>query len=628
MDIPDINNDFMEKYNCPNNDETCKFYHHIKSLATSTIQILENGLPQAFDFDTPVIRRKARALDFISSAFNFCCGFAQEVEIQDLTKNQKDTATMIDQMKQQISTEHDAAIRSTTLINKYTNEMEKYLHEEEVRFMTNLIDYRNATVALGKHVDRIEQLISLQAKVQHRTTIAIQMLKVLSDCRSFRIPHSIISQLQLRKELEALKNDLLTHEQKLAIDSSNSQAYYFLETTKCYFVKNTLKVLVNIPVLEKENTYEIFSVNTLPFSYKGSICTVQLNTDYIARKNNEEIIALQGQTKERCIAPHSELCHIPRYRKNEVHNQACIIATLSTESSVASLKNACSFICSKAENKTAIYQIEENTYGIIQPYNDIVISCSNITKAKKPVDDIHIGLHIINLPCSCTAKIGKSTIKSPYPCQSKYEDIEPKITHTIPAHWSLQLEGAVLSDSTYYSNISNIINHNWKHEIPLLNLTQPALAEYTLPIHIESGSWLSYFLCAAIIFIIIAIYVSFKKISAISIEGILTSLLSMIMTRPRAVQTAPIHTNENNITTYLIMEIINDFLLLSIFILLAFTLLKVKQASNKFTLDKKGRIQNKTIKNKAIKTEGSPEVILARILNATIPHRVAADTTQ
>ncbi|CAL8067896.1 unnamed protein product [Orchesella dallaii] len=156
MDIPDINNDFMEKYNCPNNDETCKFYHHINSLATSTIQILENGLPQAFDFDTPVIRRKARALDFISSAFNFCCGFAQEVEIQDLTKTQKDTATMIDQMKQQISTEHDAAIRSTTLINKYTNEMEKYLHEEEVRFMTNLIDYRNATVALGKHVDRIE----------------------------------------------------------------------------------------------------------------------------------------------------------------------------------------------------------------------------------------------------------------------------------------------------------------------------------------------------------------------------------------------------------------------------------------------------------------------------------------
>ncbi|CAL8098019.1 unnamed protein product [Orchesella dallaii] len=274
------------------------------------MSILQSGLPNKLDFDFP--KRRARSIDIIGAALSWCCGVAKQSEITDLHHSQDDLNTLVDKVKAQVATEHDDAIRSNERLNSYSNQMNLFL--QDIGNATQDLD--REAYWLEERIHNIENALALHAKVLHRVTLALNFQKALSDCRKNLIPNNIVSQLHLRAELIELEKELSKHEQRLVISSSKSEAYYFMHETECYFSKEMLIIRINIPIIHAKNTYEMYSVNPLPFYFEGNLCSLQIQAEYIAYKNNKQVIALQGQEQKNCIYAEKEFCFLPKHSTN------------------------------------------------------------------------------------------------------------------------------------------------------------------------------------------------------------------------------------------------------------------------------------------------------------------------
>ncbi|CAL8106254.1 unnamed protein product [Orchesella dallaii] len=492
------------------------------------MSILQSGLPNKLDFDFP--KRRARSIDIIGEALSWCCGVAKQSEITDLHHSQDDLNTLVDKVKAQVATEHDDAIRSNERLNVYSNQMNSFL--QDIGNATQ--DLEREATWLEERIHNIENALALHAKVLHRVTLALNFQKALSDCRKNLIPNNIVSQLHLRAELIELEKELSEHEQRLVISSSKSEAYYFMHETECYFSNEMLIIRINIPVIHTKNTYEMYSVNPLPFYFEGNLCSLQIQADYIAYKNNKQVIALQGQEQKNCIYAEKEFCFLPKHSSTVTHNMKCIEQAINRKSSIGKLKENCAFTCSKLETSEAVVTyISYNEYSIVNPGEHIHIQCRDKNFTRSISKEFLVGMYDIKLNCGCVAFIRNISIEAEFPCRDEKQETESSIMHVLTAQWSKHSENAIVSTDTSYMEAEKVIDREWNKKVPTLNLTASPLPDLDIPLHITSGSFLSYALFIAVLFIVIAIVIAYKKLAGFDRNNLLLPLLNLVTTRMR-----------------------------------------------------------------------------------------------
>ncbi|ODM88578.1 Transposon Ty3-G Gag-Pol polyprotein [Orchesella cincta] len=584
MELPDIgSSDFLKNHTCTGNQ--CRFFNHIKVLAYHTMNLLQDSLPRAAtQSSSDIHERKPRSIDFIASGLNFCCGVAEESQVNELIKNQDDQSHFMEQIKSQLSKEHDNTVRSNTILNAYSKHMNEHLHEIENKTIVKVNQVMNATNNLEDRVISAEEAIALQAKLLHRTTLAIQFSKVISDCKNGLFPTSLVSEDELEIDLEKLQDELNEHGQVLAIPIKSLHAFLFTKTTKCFFQDRKLIIKVNIPVHEKENSYKIFEVNALPFADTHSLCTVQVGSDFIAEKNKKEIITLQGQSKERCISTSTPLCHIERYQRSATHNTKCLQEIMQGISSVKTLKEHCTLQCSPNDGEIEIFQLTHNKFGVINAAEEIHITCKDGKNSTQKIrKEERIGIHIITLRCGCIALIKEMKISPDFPCRldDKAQTDQRHIIHVLPGLWSMNIEQTVLSHDSYFTNLTALYDKDWSKSIPTLNLTEIQQDPYELPIHVEPASYLAYVISGIVIIIIIALCFTYKKVSSFNPSNFLTAIYTMLLTRPTITNAFPLTPDEK---IYLMVEVTEIVLLtlLVVFAAVTFFLLKYSNLFHMF----------------------------------------------
>ncbi|CAL8114715.1 unnamed protein product [Orchesella dallaii] len=548
----------LENFTCAGAE--CSLIEHIKRLSSDTLNILKYTLPTVEN----IIQPKKSRRSFLSSAFYYCCGFAESAQVDILTKTEKDLSTYTENLKNQVVQEHDAAVQTRTLINKYSDDM-RYNVQSMIKSVQNNIDHLASEEKLiDSSISDIYTSTSILAKVQHRMALTMQYRSAITDCLSHRIPSSLISAEILRNDLLKLAEDIIPHKMLLAV--INPFQLLSLETTTCYFSNKTILVRVQVPVVSRLNTYKLYSSTSIPFHYNNSICHLLLPSDYFILKNEQEVIPLSGKMLTQCVGGPSELCHISRYQVSSMQHINCLRESLFATKPISEYKDSCTFACSSSKSdQPIIYQFSPVIFGILQPPKDSTLKCKNEPNQQVSVSTTH-GYLEVHLECHCELHLNTSIVSPDFPCLNSTE--ETYIHHVVPAIWTVS-DSIILTPHTLYANMAEIINHRWPLDLPTLNLSSPTNPVYELPIHVDASSKFFYILVFIVFLVCIGIYLLFKKLNAVDVSLIISSLIASIFP---AVRAAPLQNNAENSFIFETMELVFLFAIFCTLVLILLTL--------------------------------------------------------
>lgn len=521
--IPDWDIQFSDQYTCSTDD--CIFLHHIAALNLDSLKLLNISIPSLYS----VTNRYPRGLglNFIGSIENWCCGIATDAEIDSLEMKNHDLASVVSNLKAQLATDHDAAVRANQIVNTYSeqikNTINNYFHDNDI----SLEITKNRTSILEEELSNYENSLAFTTKTLHHAALTATWSHAISSCNSKRIPHTMVNTSTLYADLLLLEADLQKHGQRLSIPARQLNTYYSIPTTRCYYNRTHLSVRVKIPIRSSSGTYELLAVSALPFSYNGSLCSINALGTYVILKDKSTVIPLHGHDVQRCVDPATPLCFVQRYPKPTI-DQDCMAALLLNNRPLRDLKTLCPFRCSNVDLSTpVILQFSSNHFGVIMDTGNITTQCPEGTQEHHLRH--HFGLYDLTIPCNCAASVTnyKSKITPSWPCANV--SLQLAVTHTLPLSWASKLETSVYSPHNLYHSAEAVINHDWTKEIPVINISSPAMVPFSLPTHVHVSSYSTY-IVIFVIFIIIGVitYIYLQLGGATSAITLLTSTLGTL----------------------------------------------------------------------------------------------------
>lgn len=548
--FPDVSDHLLEQHQCQG--RYCSLNRHVHSILQDTFTILNKTLPSVDDL--PPQTKQRRALNFIADAAHWCCGYATDEMVENVHNQEKDLEKVIGKLSNQLIDEHKAAVKSRTILNKYSAELDRIVAKQFNNTNNNLNQVEITLNQFRQSYYNTQNAISLITKAQHRLTVAQLYSRALQVCRMNQIPHELIAPKDLREDLEKLEKSLVKHNKTLALGLQNIHSYYLLKTTTCYYSPTKLVIRVQIPIITRNTRYQLVSLTPIPYRYKGTLCHAAITAEYALLKNNKEVFPLTGTIKEHCLQSHNQLCFVPKYHTSPTADSRCLEAALIRHQPIANLSSACPLICKVTDvTQERIIQFSESRFGVLNVQGEVTLKCPNSSMTY--VVTRPFGLLEVSLRCSCNLSTPRSFIERDFPCEETNE--EPKVVHTILAAWSRNLENTVLNQDSLYSNFTKIYNPDWTKTLPSLDLSSPSEPDqYELPLHINAGSKLSFVTTIVIIIIIVVLFVAFKKLDSLSPTAIMGSVLAAITPRVRA--------NDVSQDTYLVCEILELLLMTTI----------------------------------------------------------------
>lgn len=277
--------------------------------------------------------------------------------------------------------------------------------------------------------------------------------------------------------MKKLKLEIEKSEQDIAIPLKQISTYYELPISECSFFQNKILVLVKIPVIQKNQHWDLFELVTSPFAWFNQTCTIPHQTLFLAVNNEptqdkQSLRQISGSGLHQCKPYHDKLCFIPRFSSDNTQGPECA-RKLYEGCTVQELSQFCPMNC-HTSSSLIISEIAEETYIITHPDPTTIIKCGE-TSSTIPKNYSHQGSIKIKLPCNCKLIAqGKTIIPQRFPCPDVVT-LKPMAIHIIPATWSnLQsfiLNPKITNNVPTYKNIEECLNTNWSLQIPHLNLT-------------------------------------------------------------------------------------------------------------------------------------------------------------
>ncbi|KAL4083893.1 hypothetical protein QTP88_029209 [Uroleucon formosanum] len=303
-------------------------------------------------------------------------------------------------------------------------------------------------------------------------------------CKLHKILTRIIKPNTLQEDLIKLSDVLLKDGYELVIPIENIPAYYNLPITECQFSKNQILIKIKIPIQEKTAKWKLFQYIPIHFKFEESICLIFPEKTYIAiNSNNNDHRLITGVGLQHCDPPVTDLCYIPRFSSDITLSPKCVESIFKNEP-LNVINEYCYFQCVKQrkDDTIIIKQIGINIFAITNPQPTLLLKIYNnknnkIRTEKLKINYNHPGLKKIYLPCNYELKQNtKTIIPKMYPCETNNFNIF-KMKRILPISWttikSLKIDNEEKREEMYFTNITEILNTNWKSEIPNFQIKDP-----------------------------------------------------------------------------------------------------------------------------------------------------------
>lgn len=466
------------------------------SILNHTVQTTLSSLPV---LSAPVLSRVKRALDFVADFSKWCCGFATSNSVDQVLVRQDSIRNFTVELRNQIAFEHQSAIKSTTL---FTNHLQKL--ETALTKLQN--DTTQEVRELEEDEEQLESEIIAAALGMYQSTLLQLWTSAIQDCRQSRIPPFLVHPHTLSKDLLHLQAQLFHHGRQLTIPVKQIDLYYKYQISSCIFARDHAVVSVKVPVVSTTAVYTMHQVYPLPFLYNDTVCQLSVMTEFVATEGNR-VIPITPHLKEKCNPSESTLCLLPRYDPPVLPSHPCLSAIL-TDPTVAAISQSCHLTCQKFLRPIVI-QLEPKNFAIVAPNTSIEILCPSSepsTVASPP-----IGLIQIKIPCFCEVKVGDRRILPDFPCADDQSDVE--LHDVLPAPFT-NLKSSYLNQPVLLKNTQEIINHDWRLEVPHTNFTEPPLPPLDvpqIPTHIAKNAYVTYGNSALIFFFgLFFVFIAYK----------------------------------------------------------------------------------------------------------------------
>ncbi|XP_064214046.1 uncharacterized protein LOC135266736 [Tribolium castaneum] len=431
-------------------------------------------------------RRFQRALDFIASSFEWCCGFATQQKFNKLAMTEGELAQHVEEIQRGLS-------ETLKNIGKESHEFAAYQKEaatafEKVEKRMHIIEKlaMDMTNNNNIHMEEDEKLITaavyntyLNLKRTLNNLRTMEENEIATACKQHLIPQTILPPAILRKDLQKLALHIQQHDQELAIPMSNIWMLYTLPISDCTLTGGNITIQARIPIRRKGYTWTLYELISVPFAWYNHTCRIQHESTYVAISNGKktETRTISGVSLHHCRPFENKLCFLPRFLADSIHGPTCVRKLISG-GSIEELGSHCPMTCYRSQALT-ITEIEDEIFIMTHIDEKASIRCDAHETTIGPTSDkIQPGARKIHVPCHCTLISREEVlIEKRYPCIEQ-EVKEVSVVHVIPAIWS-SLGSLVLGefrqkDQLRFTNVSQCLNLNWTLTVPHLNLTSTA----------------------------------------------------------------------------------------------------------------------------------------------------------
>lgn len=266
----------------------------------------------------------------------------------------------------------------------------------------------------------------------------VKWTHALTECRSKKIPNSLIPPKNLKDYLERFSESVLeSGVMELSIPVEDLMLYYEVSITSCAFTENSLIVAIQVPARARENGYNSItptrSYHLIPIplvvpTESDIVCFMQDRSDF----HFLEGTYLYSNLAKDAIRQERLSC------SDESPHQLCFLPTSTITK--RSMRRSClqSIIEGKDEDITCILKCEPSAtfnFPIIRSvasdrylivglkFNDEVrVECPPFQKEETLLFPPSGALEII-LPCDCHIRYEESTFKSTTPCGAEFSKI-------------------------------------------------------------------------------------------------------------------------------------------------------------------------------------------------------------
>lgn len=297
-------------------------------------------------------------------------------------------------------------------------------------------------------------------------------------CKIGKISPKLINVDVLYDDLHKLTKILEKDGFELAIPIDDISSYYNIATTECQFAKTEILVKIKIPIREVKTNWKLFQYIPAHFKSKNSTCIIFSEKTYVAVKtiNNEHRI-ISGIGLQHCDPPVTDLCYIPKFSSDISLTPKCV-ESIFKNSPLNEINKYCYFQCvTQDENdETIIKQIGVHTFAVTNPQPTLFIrnGIGDSTEIKEiKIDSEHPGLIKIKLPYNYELLENKKiTIPKMYPCEKSKKNV----LTVLPLSWtnikSLQIIHEEQKDNIFFTNLTEILNKDWKKYIPYFHVNK------------------------------------------------------------------------------------------------------------------------------------------------------------
>ncbi len=417
--------------------------------------------PDRFARETSERVRRVPILEPIGNLLELLSGVPSYSTFRQVTTHVNYIEKFMKRLQSMSSKKEENFIKLGTAVSKITKETKTGFdiitkEMKNISFAYNLLqkEYGDTDLALISLGTAVGDAMALQ----HGVLSYMWLEKARDICLTKKIPSLLLPATDLAKDLRDLRKELDKQQYKMSVPNYEINLYYKLAIADCVWEKRDGILRVQIPIVKAQSSWQLYSIQTIPYAYHNRTCYIDLDTTYVA-KNNEEIAPFENHDAKDCLSSEGFLCQIPKYGNKASKENTCIKKILGG-AKIEELQTICPVTC-HLDNEPSVSLQAPRTYVVTHAGNNrAVIECPSKTTSLKGPD---IGALSVELPCNCALIIdSERKDQDSYPCVAPHIRAAV-INHTLPAIFSTKYGKVKIAANRPIplpidQNISNILD--------------------------------------------------------------------------------------------------------------------------------------------------------------------------
>jgi hypothetical protein len=242
-------------------------------------------------------------------------------------------------------------------------------------------------------------------------------------CSQSKFPTTLITEPELLFKLNEFRNMLSNGGWTISEPAGGLKQLLQLPLTTCTFHKNSVEVVIQIPVIPTGPRGVVLSISNIPFRVYQAVC-IQENEQTLIWQQRDRFYSL-----ERNSLCQMGLCKIQDFGSQKLLNSPCMDAVLR-DLTPEETNQVCRYVCTPAK-LPLVHHLKPNLLTILS--NEPLFIYTGNHPLPIHVKSYEVGFSKITLPCNSTIRNlhNKIISASYYPCTRT--DKDPKVEPRVPS---------------------------------------------------------------------------------------------------------------------------------------------------------------------------------------------------